>query len=319
MEGPLERRLRMEADRALRSGAPAPFASGRDCFVHLMQRALERVSSCKIFREWARRTALSSVFRHVSFAFKTLPSSFHGFRILHLSDVHFNREFDVLDALVQSGRKLDADLCVITGDFQTGYEPEVEFTCNQLERLVTHIRAPHGIYACLGNSDVYAFAESFEKLGVRLLVNESVEIQGESESMWLVGVDDPACFRCDDLPRAVQGVPADGFKILLAHAPMLVDEAAAMGIDLYLCGHTHGGQICVPYYGTPIYCGSCPRRYARGKWRHQNLQGYTSAGLGTKPFIARFWCPPEVVVIELCEAGQATCEPMVPGGGGLDT
>jgi uncharacterized protein len=95
-------------------------------------------------------------------------------------------------------------------------------------------------------------------------------------------------------------VPEETFKVLLVHTPELVAEAETHGIDLYLCGHTHGGQICVPFLGPVISGANCPRRYIRGAWRHKRMQGYTSAGVGVSVVPVRFFCPPEIVVLELC-------------------
>jgi hypothetical protein len=91
------------------------------------------------------------------------------------------------------------------------------------------------------------------------------------------------------------------------HTPELVDEAAAAGVDLYLCGHTHGGQICLPWIGPIIVNANCPRRYARGLWRHRHMQGYTSPGVGTSGVPVRFFCPPEIGVIELRCSRHRNC------------
>ena len=123
---------------------------------------------------------------------------------------------------------------------------------------------------------------------------------GSRPSQRVVGLDDPHYYGCDDLPGALQGVPEETFKVLLVHSPELVAEAETHGIGLYLCGHTHGGQICVPFLGPVISGANCSRRYIRGAWRHKRVQGYTSAGVGVSVVPVRFFCPPEIVVIELC-------------------
>src|SRR4029079_2861599 len=101
-----------------------------------------------------------------------------------------------------------------------------------------------------------------------------------------------------DLDAALSGVPEDACKVLLVHSPEVIARAAERGVDLYLCGHTHGGQVCLPGLGPVVLNANCARRYARGTWRYGSMQGYTSSGLGTSCVPVRFFCPPEVAVIE---------------------
>jgi len=116
-------------------------------------------------------------------------------------------------------------------------------------------------------------------------------------------VDDPYDFRCDDLPAALDAVPPEGFKILLAHTPDLYREAAAAGVHLYLCGHTHGGQIRFPLLGALFHHAQAPRALIMGAWRHGPMYGYTSPGAGCSSLPVRFNCPPEITMIELGKAG----------------
>jgi len=115
----------------------------------------------------------------------------------------------------------------------------------------------------------------------------------------VAGVDDPHYFGCDNLPEALREVPRDAFKLLLAHTPEMYEEAAAAGMDLYLSGHTHAGQIRLPAIGALTTLADCPRRMAFGHWRHRRMHGYTTSGVGCSLLPVRFNCPPEAVVIEL--------------------
>ena len=87
--------------------------------------------------------------------------------------------------------------------------------------------------------------------------------------------------------------------MLLAHTPEIYGEAADAGIQLYLTGHTHAGQICLPWIGPLTLKAACPRAYTSGYWRHRAMQGYTTAGAGCSVLPVRFGCPPEIVVFEL--------------------
>jgi predicted MPP superfamily phosphohydrolase len=117
-----------------------------------------------------------------------------------------------------------------------------------------------------------------------------------------MGVDDPHFFGCDDLHEASRGVPERAFKLLLAHTPELYKDAAEAGVDLYLTGHTHAGQVRFPFVGALAQLADCPRAFAFGHWRHQRMLGYTTAGAGCSLLPVRFNCPPEIVIIELARA-----------------
>jgi predicted MPP superfamily phosphohydrolase len=145
----------------------------------------------------------------------------------------------------------------------------------------------------------------FERMGIRMLVNQAWELHNGSESIWFIGLDDPHYFGCDNLPAALKGVPRDAFKILLVHTPELFKDASVSGVNLYLCGHTHGGQIRLPLLGPLVVNTNCPRRYARGPWQYKGVQGYTSAGVGSVIVPVRFHCPPEVGLLELSRSEKS--------------
>jgi len=139
-----------------------------------------------------------------------------------------------------------------------------------------------------------------ENAGVQMLINEAIAVGPEDGRLWIIGVDDPHYYGCDDLTQ-VEAVPTDAFRLLLAHTPEMFHEAAKAGIDLYLTGHTHGGQICVPWIGPLVMNAACPRAYTHGHWQHGGMQGYTSSGAGCSMLPVRYGCPPEVTVIELAQ------------------
>jgi predicted MPP superfamily phosphohydrolase len=136
-------------------------------------------------------------------------------------------------------------------------------------------------------------------MGVRMLVNEAAEIRLGRDSIWLPGIDDSFDYKVDDLPAALAQVPAEAFKILLAHTPDLYQDAEDRGVHLYLCGHTHGGQVRLPYFGALRSNARCSRRYTYGYWNYRQMHGYTSGGLGCSSLPLRLNCPPEVVLLTL--------------------
>jgi len=245
------------------------------------------------------RNANEPLLRELTFSFRTLPEAFKGFRILQLSDFHFNERPGFIDAVCGVVTGVRCDLCVLTGDYRFNRQAPCRSVYAGMHRLLETISPQLGAVAVLGNNDMSDFVSGFRPLGIRVLVNESVAVSQGGESIWIAGVDDPHEFLCDSLPLAIRDVPAGAFTILLAHSPEIISEAEQFGVDLYLCGHTHGGQVCLPYFGQVFLNARCERRQSAGRWQHGDMQGYTTTGIGTSTIPLRFNCPPEAVVIEL--------------------
>lgn len=245
------------------------------------------------------RNALSPAVRTVRYRFGELPRSLEGFRLLLLADLHIDGLDGLAEVIAERVSELSVDLCVMTGD----YRFEVDGPCNlvypRMRTVLSGIHARHGVFAILGNHDAAEIALELESMGVRMLINEAVELRQGDGRLWLIGVEDPHYYGCDDLAGALRTVAPGGFKILLAHSPELFEEASGAGVHLYLCGHTHAGQICLPWIGPALLNADCPRDYARGVWRHGNMKGYTSAGVGTSMLPVRYNCPPEIILVEL--------------------
>ena len=250
-------------------------------------------------RARGERNARNAVVRTLRFTFDSLPSAFCGFTILHLSDIHADGLTGLSDSLSQRLQDLQVDVCVLTGDYRYKAHGPSHDVYPHMEKILASINARYGIVGVLGNHDAMEKVPVLERLGVTMLVNQSLPLSHGGDTIWLIGLDDPHYYGCDDLPGALHGVPEEVFKVLLVHTPELAAEAETHGIDLYLCGHTHGGQICLPWLGPVISGANCPRRYVRGAWRHKRVQGYTSAGVGVSVVPVRFFCPPEIVLIEL--------------------
>src|SRR6266542_3444006 len=198
------------------------------------------------------RNALSPVVRDLQFEFAGLPPGFEGFRILHLADLHIDGLDGLAETVAGLVADLDVDLCVMTGDYRFRVDGPCDAIYPRLRTILASVRARCGVVGILGNHDSLEIALELETYGVRMLINEAMEIVSGASSMWLAGVDDPHYYGCDDLPAALKTVPPEDFKILLAHTPELFEEAAAGGVNLYLCGHTHAGQIRLPWIGAPL-------------------------------------------------------------------
>ncbi|MEJ2032454.1 MAG: CDP-archaeol synthase [Deltaproteobacteria bacterium] len=233
------------------------------------------------------------------FAFPGLPSAFDGFRILLLTDLHLDALEGLTAAAAVKVREVEADLCLIGGDIRMEMYGPVAPSLRKLKCLLGQIKAPCGIYGVLGNHDCIQMVPDLEDAGLVMLINDALSVVRRSEQLWVVGVDDPHYYKVHDPDTAFSEVPSGAFSIFLAHSPEAYRAAASRGAALYLCGHTHGGQICTPT-GIPFFTHCrAPRRLAAGPWRHKDMQGYTSRGLGPSGVPLRFNCPGEITLLTL--------------------
>ena len=223
-----------------------------------------------------------------------LPGAFDGFTLLQLSDIHADIHPPAVHAMIETVRDLDYDVCVLTGDYRAQTHGPVEAAIEWMGVLLNNLRQP--IYGVFGNHDSITMLPALEQMGMRMLVNEHITIERDGERFYLVGVDDAHYFRVDNIEKAVQGIPPDASSILLSHTPEIYRNASHAGFELMLCGHTHGGQICLPG-GIPVTLDArCPRYMGAGAWTYNGMQGYTSAGIGTSIVNVRLNCPPEVTL-----------------------
>ncbi|MEQ9002738.1 MAG: metallophosphoesterase family protein [Pseudomonadales bacterium] len=223
-----------------------------------------------------------------------LPAAFDGYRILHLSDLHIDVSPETAHAIIAAVRDADYDLCVMTGDYRFRTSGDIAPTLRGMERLRASVAGE--VFAVLGNHDSVLMVPELEDMGVRVLMNESVTLTRDGAELHLAGIDDAHFFGVENFDKALAGVPAGAPAVLLSHTPEVYRQAAHAGVDLLLCGHTHGGQICLPG-GYPLFLDArIPRRLGRGHWRHGDMHGYTSPGAGTSIVEVRLNCPAEIAV-----------------------
>ena len=222
-----------------------------------------------------------------------LSDRWKGKRILHLSDTHLDGIPGLTDRIIEVLPELKYDMCFFTGDFRFGKGAYHPAQLAPTLQLLDHIDAKDGLYGILGNHDFLDQVEPLEEKGMKILLNESLDLGDE---LFLAGIDDPHLYQCDDLEHALKDVPDDKLTILLAHSPECVKEAAEKKVDLYLCGHTHGGQIGLPVIGRPFTNARCSRAFAYGEFKYKSMKGYTHHGTGASSVAARFNCPSEIVI-----------------------
>ena len=213
-------------------------------------------------------------------------------RLAHLTDLHTTGMGRKEERLLEHLGREQPDVVVITGDVL-----HQEGTYEQTRPLLTGLRAPLGVYMVPGNwetsvrhSDLRGF---LRECGVTLLLNESVEI---AAGVWLVGLDD-FVLGLPDLARATKSIPEGATRIALVHEPGFLDEAAGR-CELVLAGHTHGGQVRLPFlppFRLPAGCGP----YVSGWYEKDASRLYVSRGIGMSGPEFRLFCRPEMPILRL--------------------
>jgi predicted MPP superfamily phosphohydrolase len=245
----------------------------------------------------ASRNALDIRVVHNRIALPGLPEGLDGLRLLHLSDLHIDMSEALVHEITARVRSVEYDVCVMTGDYRFRTYGGFDAVIDGMRRVRAQLNGP--AFAVLGNHDSVTMLPELEEMGIRVLMNESVNVGTATDSLHLAGIDDAHYFGVGNIEKALAGVPDGEAVVLLSHTPEVYRQAAHAGIHLMLCGHTHGGQICLPG-GLPVTLDArIPRRLGRGNWRHAEMHGYTSPGAGASVVGVRLNCPPEITVHEL--------------------
>ncbi|MDO7907033.1 metallophosphoesterase [Paenibacillus sp. JX-17] len=232
-----------------------------------------------------------------------LPAAFAGMKIVHFSDVHLGyhtdaEDFKRLAALIQAEQP---DVLCFTGDIVDDHPYSMLESIDSMAGL----NAPLGKFAVLGNHDYKWVSRPdglpglYPRTGFQLLRNEHVWIQKGKDAIAMIGLEDQIEGKVK-LAQAVDGIPSEAFRILLMHEPDYADTAAASGFALQLSGHSHGGQVRLPFVGaliTPL--GG--RRYIQGLHYigETHMPLYVNRGFGMTRLPIRFLCRPELTVLTL--------------------
>lgn len=239
-----------------------------------------------------------------------LERAFQGYRIAHITDIHADNTWmdkDRLMEIVQLVNQQQVDLAVITGDFVTMVNAKTTHTLSALR----YLSARDGVLAVLGNHDHSTHPETVRMLlqesGIQELRNSFLTLSRGKTQFHIVGLDD--LMRDDPQPSVwsyaglLQGIlaqfPAQGAVLLLVHEPDFADVAAASRrIDLQLSGHSHGGQIRIPFYGA-LVAPPLGEKYSDGLYVVGDMLHYTNRGVGMTGLPVRFNCRPEIAVFTL--------------------
>jgi predicted MPP superfamily phosphohydrolase len=230
-----------------------------------------------------------------------LPKAFHDYRIAQISDIHMGGWMTrqrLMDA-VSLINTIRPDMVAITGDF---VERHADPVVADLIASLSTLKPIDGTVAVMGNHDYYfglhALQRVLNETGIIELRNAVHTIQRGASRLHFAGVDDIAEHQ-DSLDAVLDQLPKDGAAVLLAHEPDFADISAATGrFDLQISGHTHGGQIRIPFLGAPLL-PSYGRRYPNGRYQVGDMIQYTNRGLGMiRPYV-RLNARPEITVFIL--------------------
>ena len=226
-----------------------------------------------------------------------------SFRVVQISDLHCDRNPRNEETMVRRINTLKPDVIVATGDYLNDGSalPLLKTTLSRLE-------APLGKLAVTGNFEVNAWSglDLFTKTGFRLLAAETVTVAKGSDCIGISGLNFE---RAGAWPEFLTDLPDDRFNVLLYHMPDLIEDIQGSPIDLYLCGHTHGGQVALPLYGALITFSKFGKKYESGRYQVGHTMLYVNRGLGLEPRPApqvRFCARPEIAVFDLVPASQTT-------------
>jgi uncharacterized protein len=248
--------------------------------------------------ERGRRNALAAQFVKLDLAFAGLPAAFDGYRILHLTDTHLDALPELAAVASNMITGVEVDLLALTGDILANPKAPPKSAIAPLADMLAGLVVRDRRLAVLGNHDPAIVVESLEDIGFEVLLNQSITLARKGQRIVVTGLDDVHCFYTE-AARLALFEAHDDFRIALVHSPEIADHAAEAGIALYLCGHTHGGQICSPGGQALLTRLTRCRHAASGLWQEGSMAGYTSHGLGTSWPPLRYNCPGELTLITL--------------------
>ncbi len=244
----------------------------------------------------------------VTLPIRRLPAVWDGLRIAQLSDFHYDEDFSVipLRKAIDVINPLKPDLIVLTGDFVSAPlfgsgRKKAAGLIDPCVQLLTKLKARLGLYACLGNHDVATdpnrILNTLQSHNITVLKNRSIPLEKDGKRLWVAGVDD-VISGSPDMDITLQKIPTDETVVLMAHEPDYATHVSKYPVDLQLSGHSHGGQVRIPFIGAPIL-PELGVKYPKGLYQVGKLPLYTNVGIGTVNLPIRFDCPPEITLITL--------------------
>jgi hypothetical protein len=237
----------------------------------------------------------------------TRLDGFPPLRLLHISDLHVERITRRERALLDLARQLAPDVIVITGDYLNISYTWDSTAQRQTRELLNQLCALSPVYAIQGSPTVDkapAVKRVLDGLDLVWLRDQVVPFSWHGGELEIAGVACSYDLVADErkVREVWDGRTGDNFRLLLYHTPDVMPVAAQQGVDLYLAGHTHGGQLRLPFFGALVTASNYGKRYEMGLYQEGHTQLYVSRGVGMEGHgapRARFLCPPEIVLFTL--------------------
>ena len=239
----------------------------------------------------------------------TKTGQLNGLKVVLCSDWHFTKRPLWRVMTIERARKIvneinasKPDIIILAGDFiaDTDYQFEISGSAEEeIATILGELKAKHGVYATLGNHDWWFNGEAFTKAlqhhNITVLENNSIKIN--SLNLWLAGIGD-ALTNHANVYAALKDIPENAPAIIAMHDPGSLQQVSASWQNsnaLFLAGHTHGGQVYLPWYGAPIVPATSPREWAYGWVKYNNHSMYVTSGLGVSILPIRLNMRPEWV------------------------
>jgi hypothetical protein len=220
-------------------------------------------------------------------------------RIVHISDLHIRTLHGYYKEVAKAIASLSPELILLTGDYL-----EKNRSIRNVRKFLKMLRAPQGVFAVQGNWEYWARVEGenlrrhFAQVGVALLINRRHDLVLQGVPVSILGLDYPSA--TDNLLVLQQNADPSRLNLLLSHVPAFEHESLSAQVDLILCGHTHGGQVRLPFV-PPFYLPRFSGRFVNGLYRvgDSGIPLYVTRGVGTSLLPVRFLCRPEITLLRL--------------------
>ncbi|WP_171655544.1 metallophosphoesterase [Paenibacillus foliorum] len=238
--------------------------------------------------------------KEVHLKVRNLPENFKNWKIVQFSDVHFGFHYGVEEfrRVVTIINRLKPDILFFTGDLvNTNESPELALP------LLQELSAPRGgKWAVLGNHDYMTRAKvikTLDKSQFNLLINQYSFIESDGQRLYIAGIDD-VMYGEYSIDKAVQELSSQDCVLFLAHEPDIAEVSCTYNISAQFSGHSHGGQIRLPFYG-PLISNKMAEQYEDGLYvvGENKMPLYVNRGIGTTNLPIRFFCRPEITVFYL--------------------
>lgn len=237
------------------------------------------------------------------------PAACDGIRVVVLADLHEGSPFNGLDKLEYIVARTQAarpDLILLAGDYVIhGVLGGTFINPDEMVPLLRRLSAPMGVFAVLGNHDHWfnpaQVTRALERAGIPVLEDAAAPVGAGPCQLWVAGISD-LWTAAHDVRKALASVPHDATVVALTHNPDIFTEIPER-VALTIAGHTHGGQVYIPFIGRPVVPSRHGQRYAVGHIVEDGRHLFVSSGLGTSILPIRFLVPPEISVLRIRSPG----------------